>query len=157
MISEFRIEKTKAEAVITLTGGTSVRGRFFVVASSANDWGPERIKDLLNAERGFFPFEVGDGGHARTVLFNRAHVVMVTLSGHEEPQRDPGYASASARAVSVLLSNGTRVNGTLKVYLPHGRDRLSDYARGSESFRYVEAPGKTFIINVAHIVELSEV
>lgn len=90
MISEFRVEKTKADAVITLSDGVAVRGRFFVVASTANDWGPERIKDLLNAEPGFFPFEVGDAGHSRTVLFNRRHVVMVTLAGHEEPARDPG-------------------------------------------------------------------
>jgi hypothetical protein len=26
----------------------------------------------------------------------------------------------------------------------------------NEQFRYLEAPGKTFIVNAAHIVELSE-
>jgi hypothetical protein len=156
MISEFRIEKTKTDAVLTLSEGGSVRGRFFVVSSMANDWGPERVKDLLNAESGFFPFEVGDVGRPRTVLFNRAHVVMVTLAGHEEPQRDPGYSAATTRSVSVLLSNGTRVTGFVKIFLPQGRDRLSDYARGNEGFRYLESPGKTFIVNVSHIVELSE-
>jgi hypothetical protein len=156
MISEFRIEKTKTDAVLTLSEGGSVRGRFFVVSSTANDWGPERVKDLLNAESGFFPFEVGDVGRPRTVLFNRAHVVMVTLAGHEEPQRDPGYSAATTRSVSVLLSNGTRVTGFVKIFLPQGRDRLSDYARGNEGFRYLESPGKTFIVNVSHIVELSE-
>jgi hypothetical protein len=156
MISEFRIEKTKADAVLTLSGGVSVRGRFFVVASRANDWGPERVKDLLNAEPGFFPFEVGEVGRPRTVLFNRPHLIMVTLAGHDEPQRDPGYTDASTRSVSVSLSNGTRVTGVVKIYLPQGRDRLSDYARVNEQFRYLEAPGKTFIINAAHIVELSE-
>ena len=156
MISEYRIEKSKADAVLTLSDGVLVRGRFFVTASSANDWGPERVKDLLNAEPGFFPFEVGDAGRHRAVLFNRAHVVMVTLAGHEEPRRDPGYSDATTRSVSVLLTNGTRVTGFVKLYLPQGRDRLSDYARGTENFRYLEAPGKTFILNVAHIVELSE-
>jgi len=156
MISEFRVEKTKADAVITLSDGVSVRGRFFVVASTANDWGPERIKDLLNAESGFFPFEVGDAGHSRTVLFNRRHVVMVTLAGHDEPARDPGYEDATTKSINVLLSNGTRVTGVVKLYLPQGRDRLSDYARTGEAFRYLEAPGKTFIVNLRHVVELSE-
>ena len=48
MISEFRIEKTKADAVLTLSGGVSVRGRLFVVASTANHLGPERVKDIVN-------------------------------------------------------------------------------------------------------------
>jgi hypothetical protein len=82
---------------------------------------------------------------------------MVTLVGHDEPQLDPGYAVAATRSVSLLLSNGTRVTGIVKVYSPQGRDRLSDYARGGETFRYLEAPGKTFIVNFAHVLELSEV
>jgi hypothetical protein len=39
---------------------------------------------------------------------------------------------------------------------PRGRDRLSDFARSGESFRYIEIPGATLIVNVAHIIELSE-
>jgi hypothetical protein len=46
----------------------------------------------------------------------------------------------------------------VRVYRPEGRDRLSDWARQPEHFRYVETPDDTtLIINVAHIIEVSEV
>jgi hypothetical protein len=155
-VSEFRVEKGKADAVLTLADGSTVRGRFFVAASSATGDGPERVKDLLTAESGFFPFEVSDAGAARTLLYNRAHVIMVELAGDDEPRRNPGYDIAQQRSVSLLLSNGARMPGTVRVYRPRGRDRLSDFARSDETFRYVEIPGATLIVNVAHIIELSE-
>ena len=155
-MSEFRVEKARADAVLTLSDGTSVHGCFFVAGSSATHEGPERVKDVLTSESGFFPFEVGDAGGDRTVLYNRAHVIMAKLATDDEPRRDPGYEVATQRSVSVLLSSGSRVLGTVRVYRPPGRDRLSDFARSPETFRYVEIPGGTLIVNVAHIIEISE-
>lgn len=155
-MSEFRVEKDRAGAVLTLADGSSVRGSFFVAGSSASSKGPERVKDLLTAEAGFFPFEVADEGGPRALLYNRAHLVMVELTGDDEPRRETGYEVATRRSVSLLLSNGARVHGAVRVHRPRGRDRLSDFARLDESFRYLEVPGATLIINVAHIVELSE-
>ena len=64
---------------------------------------------------------------------------------------------ARRRVVSILLSNGQRVDGAVRVYRPEGRDRLSDWTRQPETFRYVETGDATFIVNAAHIVEVSEV
>lgn len=155
-MSEFRVEKGKADAILTLADGSTVHGRFFVAVSSAMGGGPERVKDLLTGETGFFPFEVGEAGAERTLLYNRAHVVMVQLTGDDEPRRNPGYEIAPRRSVSLLLSNGARVPGTVRVYRPQGRDRLSDFARSNETFRYIEIPGATLIVNVAHVIELSD-
>jgi hypothetical protein len=59
--------------------------------------------------------------------------------------------------VSILLSTGERVAGAIRVYRPEGRDRLSDWARQADIFRYVEDADRTLIINAAHIVEVIEV
>ena len=155
-MSEFRVEKGKAGAILTLSGGSIVRGCFFVASSSATMTGPERVKDLLTGETDFFPFEIVDAGQPRTRLYNRAHVVMAELVDADEPRRDPGYEVATRRSVSLRLSNGAHLQGTVLVHRPHGRDRLSDFARSNEPFRYLEVPGATLIINVSHIVELSE-
>lgn len=155
-MSEFRVEKAKADAVLTLSNGTSVHGCFFVAGASATHYGPERVKDVLTNETGFFPFELAGADGERTVLYNRAHVVMVKLMTDHEPRADPGFEVATPRLVSVLLSGGTRIIGTVRVYRPQGHDRLSDYIRSSEMFRYVEIPDGTLIINVAHIIEISE-
>jgi hypothetical protein len=154
--SEFRIEKRRTDGLVRLSSGQSVQGCFFIAGGSARHDGPERVWDLLNSETGFFPFEVHGTGSARTVLFNRDHVVTVTLEDNEA-SRDPGYAVATRRAVTMLLSTGDHLRGAVRVYRPEGRDRLSDWARQTEVFRYVETEEKTLIVNSAHIVEISEV
>ena len=153
-MSEFRFEKQRLSATLTLAPGTSVSGSFFVAAQTSNHDGAERIGDLLNGQAGFFPFELRDG---TTVLYNRAHLVAVALDpGVSEAERDPGYDVATQRNVGMLLSTGMRVKGRVAVYAPPGRDRLSDYARAPEVFRYVVTLKNTLIINAAHIVELTE-
>ncbi len=160
-MSEFRIEKRRASAHLTLATGATIRGSFFLAASSASGAGPERIADLLNAEQGFFPFELPPSGGARehTVLFNRTQLVSVTLEGPEaaEVQLEPGYSVATERRVRMLLSDARTIDGCVRVYRPTGRDRLSDYARGGQLFRYVETAGGTIIVNTGHIVELREI
>jgi hypothetical protein len=155
-VSEFRIEKRRAQAALTLTTGTTVTGCFFLAGSSATHAGPERVADLLNAETGFFPFEM----HANspyTVLYNRGQIVMVRLLEETiEAELDPGYNVATERDVHMLLSNGETIEGKVRVYRPSGRDRLSDYTRAPESFRYVETAGGLVIVNALHIVELRE-
>ena len=56
----------------------------------------------------------------------------------------------------MLMSNGTRLHGAVRVFRPHGRDRLSDFTRAAETFRYLEAEHATYIINIHHLVELKE-
>ena len=155
-ISQFRVEKLRTEATLTLSNGTSVRGCFFVAGSSRTHAGPERIKDVLNGETGFFPFEVAESGRSSTILYNRDHVVMVELADTGEAHIDPGYDVATVRSVSMLLSSGARLRGAVRVYRPQGRDRLSDFARAAETFRYLEAERATYLINVRYVVELAE-
>jgi hypothetical protein len=156
-VSEFRVEKRRAEAVLTLTTGATVRGCFFLAGSRANQVGPERVADLLNGETGFFPFELQAQATPHTVLYNRSQVVLVTLVENAvEATLDPGYSVATEREVQMLLSSGRIIAGNVRVYRPAGRDRLSDYARLPEAFRYVETADATVIVNCAHIVELRE-
>ena len=156
-MSEFRIEKRRAEAALTLTTGTTVQGCFFLSGSSASHSGPERVADLLNGETGFFPFELHTGSAPHTVLYNRTQLILVTLLDETiEAQLDPGYSVATERAIRILLSNGRAVQGRVRVYRPAGRDRLSDYARAPDLFRYVETEDGTVIVNADHIVELRE-
>ena len=155
-MSDYRVEKRRAGAELTLTTGLKVRGSFFLAGSSATHFGPERIADLLNAEAGFFPFAVESRG-ADTALYNREQLVSVRLlESTGEARLDPGYELATERGVAMLLTNGESICGAVRVYRPAGRDRLSDYARSGDMFRYVETPGATFIVNSAHIVELKE-
>lgn len=156
-MSQFRVEKRRAEADVTLATGAVVRGAFFLAGSAPRRDGPERVADLLNAEPGFFPFETASPDRA-TLLINRAHVVCVRLLERaDEAQLDPGYAIATVRRVQMVLTTGATLTGVVRVYWPQGRDRLSDYARSADAFRYLESPEGTFVVNTAHVVNLSEI
>ncbi len=153
--SEFRVEKRRVEATLTLANGQIARGYFFVSGSGPLGEPLERVGQLLNAEGRFFPFERTDEGAAKTSLYNRAQVVVVALQNNEATLV-PGYEVAAARAVSLLLSDGRRIEGSVRVYRPEGRDRVSDWARAPEVFRYLETAQATLLVNVAHIVEVRE-
>jgi hypothetical protein len=156
-MSQFRVEKRRADAELTLSTGATLRGSFFLAGSTPTQVGPERIADLLNGETGFFPFDSAAGAERGTVVINRAHVVAVRLlEPVAEAQDDPGYAVATERHVAMTLANGTRLEGSVRVYCPQGHDRLSDWARSCEVFRYLETAQTTFIVNSAHIVEVRE-
>jgi hypothetical protein len=154
MSSEFRVEKRREAAEVTLVSGTTVSGVFFLASFSQLHSGPERVGDVLNLEPGFFPFECG----GELSLINRAHVLKVALPPQMiESQLDAGYDVATRRHIKVLLTTGEAITGHVVVFLPPGRDRLSDYAQIEEPFRYVELADRTLLINSAHIVALTEV
>jgi hypothetical protein len=155
-LSEFRVEKSRAKATLTLSNGTTVHGCFFLSGQSRTHAGPEGVRDVLNGETGFFPFDAGMPDNSTTVLYNRDHLVLVELQDKDEPRRDPGYDVALEKIVTMLMSNGMRLRGAVRVFRPHGSDRLSDFARAPESFRYLEAENATYIINVRHLIELVE-
>jgi hypothetical protein len=154
--SDLRVEKLRVTAALTLSNGTAVHGCFFISGNSRTHPGPESVRDLLNSETGFFPFDAGRPDSATTILYNRDHLVFVEIQDKDEPRRDPGYDVAIEKIVTILMSNGTRLHGAVRVFRPHGSDRLSDFARAQETFRYLEAENATYIINVHHVVELAE-
>jgi hypothetical protein len=153
-MSQFKVEKNRVPASLSLATGQTVTGCFFVLGSLNNAVGYERIGDVLNAEDGFFPFQRDDG---TTAQYNRAHVVLVRLPGGlDEEALEPGYDVAQRRHVVITLSTGARIDGIVTVYGQAGHDRLSDYARNARHFRYVVTPFGSVIVNADHIVEVIE-
>jgi hypothetical protein len=153
-MSQFKVDKDRVAASLTLATGQTVTGCFFVIGSLNNAVGRERIGDLLNAEDGFFPFQRDDGA---TAQYNRAHVVFVRLpAGVDEEALEPGYDAAQRRRVIMTLSTGARIEGMVSVYGPVGYHRLSDYTRRARHFRYVVTPFGSVIVNADHIVEVIE-
>ena len=51
--------------------------------------------------------------------------------------------------ISLGLSNGLRISGAVRIYMPEGRDRVSDWARHPDRFRYIESGDQTLLVNVA--------
>lgn len=155
-MADYRVEKERREATLMLSNGLSVHGCVFLSPESATGRRREGIKEVLNSENGFFPFEVREHGTPHTALYHREHVVFLTIPPGEESSEEPGYDVATTQSVAILLADGRRLNGRVRMYCPPGRDRLSDYARSPEVFRYLECHDCTYIVNTRHVVELRE-
>lgn len=153
--TSLRIEKQRSQAEVSLATGEIAHGHFFTSARSALHAGPERIGDLLNGDSDFIPFERHADGDRQTVIYNRAHVISVSVSP-DEPRQEPGYGVAARHAVSMLLSNGRRLAGSIRVYQPDGYHRLSDWSKSRDHFHYLETETATLLINREHVVEMSE-
>ena len=152
-MSQFKVQKHQVAASLVLSTGAMRHGCFFVFTSMSHG-GPERVGDLLNGASGFCPFQHGDGV---TGQYHRNHLVMVTLpAGNSEEEFDPGFAVSQRREVSLMLSTGTAIDGTVLVSGPAGQERLSDFTRASKQFWYVLTGRGTVIVNSDHIVELVE-
>ena len=152
-MSQFKVLKQQVAASLILSTGAIRHGCFFVVTSMTHG-GSERVGDLLNSASGFFPFQHDDG---TTGQYNRNHLVMVMLpEGIAEEESEPGFVVSLRRAVSVLLSTGTSIDGTVLVSDTAGHERLSDFARASKRFWYILTSRGTVVVNSEHIVELIE-
>ena len=153
--SEFRYEKHRADAVVTLVTAGKYQGCFFTAAGSARRDGAERIGDLLNSETGFFPFQI-DRRRRRADRPLQPRSCDRGAVMDDEARRDPGYAVATRRS-SRSAFHGQRVDGEVRVYRPEGRDRLSDWTRQPESSATSRPTDATYIVNAVHIVEVTEV
>ena len=152
-MSQFRVEKRRAEAELTLATGATLHGSFFLAASTPTQVGPERVADLLNAETGFFPFDSvvvprpeRSSSTARTSSpcgcssRSRKRSSRPDTGRDGAPRRDDACQRHAARGVGArLLSEGTRPV-----------ERLGAIRR---VFRYLETARHTFIVNTAHVVE----
>jgi hypothetical protein len=154
-MTDFRVEKRRAPAVVTLATGATVKGSFFLAETAQTRTGGERVGDLLNASTGFFPFELMQGAHGapQVVLLNRAHVVVVHLPAPEVAE-DASYSAAAHKTASMLLSTGELISGVVPVVRPPGHDRLSDYAGTHEPFRYLSTGDRALIVNFSHVVQI---
>lgn len=154
--SNLRFEKHRAPARVTLTGGGRYDGCFFVAGGAARHDGPERVADLLESAEGFVPFETTGAGGTETRVVNPTHIVAIAL-GDDEASRDPAYVIGRRQPVAVRLSTGDLLIGVIRVTRPEGHDRLSDWTRQPDRFRYVETSDALMLVNSAHIVEVAEI
>lgn len=149
------MDKRRVQATLTLGSGRTVQGAFFLGDTTLAGDGPERVDTLLNQTTGFCPFERQEERDRRVVLHNVDHIALVTLF-NDEAREVPGYEVARVRSVALLLTTGARVEGRIRVYQPEGRNRVSDWSQEPLAFRYLETGEGTLLVNINHVVEVSE-
>ena len=121
-MSEYRIDKTRTAALLTLAGPRTVAGDLFVQPYTSRRSGPELPQDILNNSDAFFPFALESG---ETVMISKDHLVEahVETNGLADELAAAGMPAAK---VELSLSGGVSRVGTLYLEAPRERPRLLD-------------------------------
>jgi hypothetical protein len=150
--NEFFIEKRRLPVEVELVSGERLGGDLFIQSS----WrGPSILEDApeyMNANEPFFPLQLADGS---TRLIARRHVLVLKApppdyERNEEQLGDPV-------TVSIQMSNGSTIRGTLFVEAMSPRARVLDYLnRVHDAFLILHDSSGDLVVNRSHIISLVE-
>jgi hypothetical protein len=138
------------------TDGVRVSGSLYLVAASYTRGRPEEVADLLNDDRTFVPFAGHDPAERPGVL-HKGHIVRVHTAAPAaaDPQdAPPSPRSDGAEACTLLLDDGTWLEGRLCVDTPLASSRLVDKLNLASRFVPVLADDGIVFVNRDHVIRV---
>lgn len=152
-MSELRVPKRTVEVEVSLPHiGTRGMALFLSEFAATHD-GAESVADMLNGPEDFFPALDLELGQMTAV---RRSAVCAVRMGPKDELTDPSELAVPLQVkVSVLLSDGQRVTGTLSYLMPAERSRPIDFLNddGPHFFPLFAEP-QVILINRRQIVRL---
>jgi hypothetical protein len=149
----FRVSKRPVPVRVRLSTGRQITAHLQCAEQAHGHHGRERVKDVLNAEDPVVP--LWSEGPAACTLVNKRFIEMVELL--EPDVVDPQEPDLSNhREVSVLMSSGTGIRGTLYISTPPGQSRTLDFLNRGERFFYLDTEHGMTIVHLEHVVTVSD-
>ena len=141
---------------VLVTTGEHIIGSVFVpqAVQLAND--ADDVMLLLNDERRFVPLAV-TGKKDGPFVLSKAHIVRVriALSEGETFDRVSGATPIDSPTSTLLLVDGSVLEGTLAVITPLSLSRLVDKLNFADHFLSVVSPGAIDFVQKSHVVHVS--
>jgi hypothetical protein len=149
----FRVVKRPVPVRVRLSTGRQISAHLHLAEHAHGHHGRERVKDVLNSEDDVIP--LWSEGPAACTLVNKRFIELVELL--EPDLIDPQEPDLSShREVSVLLSSGTGLRGTLLISTPPGQNRTLDFLNRGERFFYLGTEHGMSIVHLEHVVTVSD-
>jgi CheY-like chemotaxis protein len=143
-----------ARATFWTEDKASFEGTLFLHLSAESHDGPETVLDRLNKPDLFMVLGVADDNPV--VILNKAQILRVDLPA-EAGQHEAGdlFPVADVEHVRVRLINGDRLDGTVRVEGPVGRQRLSDLLNAQPAFVPLQGPARLHLLQKRFISRVS--
>ncbi|PLY01006.1 MAG: hypothetical protein C0623_06340 [Desulfuromonas sp.] len=149
-MSEYQVEKQRAEVTIYLTDGEERQGVLFLSPFSSLHSGPQTLVEFLHEEEPFVPFIRSDDSFR---LLNKRHISHVRYQPQESDQPKIG----TEVKVSITFINGKELAGTAVLETPEGKGRLLDFLNGKPGYFSLDCgDGEFYLVNPRVIVEISD-
>lgn len=150
-MSEFRIEKVRRCAVVTLAGGGTVQGDFFLQPTARYRVGPQHPAELFEEPDPFLPLAIAAD---QLVFIAKAQVIRVQFAADPADTEVGGVEEAS---VDVTCTDGSVASGQLRLETRADRPRLLDYLNGeTQQFLTLHSPDGILLINRRQIVQVRQ-
>ena len=155
-MQEFQIPTRPIPVDVLVTTGEHICGSIYVPHSGHQPNDADDVMLLLNDERRFVPLAVTEKKSGPFVL-SKAHIVRVRiqLSEGEAQDRVSGSAPTDSPTSTLLLVDGSVLEGTLAVITPPSLSRLVDKLNFADLFLSVVSNGEIDFVQKSHVVHVS--
>jgi hypothetical protein len=150
-MSEYRIEKVRRHVSLALSGVGTLKGDIFLQPSARYRAGPQDPAELFNEPEAFIPF-VTDADDL--ILLAKERVAWVQFDDEDSDTSPDGTPGTS---VEVVLTDGSRLDGELRLDTRSDRSRLVDFMNGGhQRFLSLRSPAAICLVNWREIAQVRE-
>ena len=141
---------------ILVTTGPLISGSLYVPESPQRTHDADEVINLLNDERSFVPLAV-TGKKGGPFVLSKAHIVRVRLPllEGEALDRTSESAPSDSSTSTLLLVDGSVLEGTLLVVTPPNLSRLLDKLNAADLFLSVVSTEAIDFVQRSHVVHVS--
>lgn len=147
-MSLYRVDKREQPIALYLSDKVVQQGIVFLSPFASTHSGEETLLDLLREKEPFFPFRDQEG---RFLLVNKNAVTHVAFRA-SQPQTPPWGTPLKVR---ITFFGGERIEGTIILNMPDGKNRLLDYINAAPGFFALEGDDVQYVANGNLVREIS--
>jgi len=149
-MSEYQVEKQRAEVTIYLVDGQERAGVLFLSPLSSTHSGPQTLIELLHEEDPFVPFLRHDH---EFFLLNKKQISHVRY----QPVASDTPVLGEPAKVTITFVNGKQLSGTTLLQTPEGKGRMQDFLNGKPGYFSLDCGGDEFyLVNPRVIIEVAD-
>ena len=155
-MGELRVPTRAILVDVLVTTGAHISGSMYVPDSPNQNNDADEVMHLLNDERSFVPLAVS-GQKGGPFVLSKAHIVRVRLPllEGEALDRTSESAPSDSSTSTLLLVDGSVLEGTLAVVTPPHLSRLLDKLNAADLFLSVVSTEAIDFVQRSHVVHVS--
>lgn len=149
-MSEYQVEKIRAEVTIHLVDGQERSGVLFLSPFSPTRSGPQTLVELLHEPEPFVPFLRSDKAFK---LLNKKQISHVRYT----PGTDDDLPIGATIDVEITFINSKTLTGRTVLQTPEGKGRLLDYMNSRPGYFSLDCGDNGhYLVNPRVIVEIAD-
>lgn len=140
---DFAVPKERQQVTVHLLGGETLAGNIFLEYKPEAVTAYQKVASFLEDPLAFFPLA---GGGGKPQIIAKANLKMLEM---EYPEDESSFSLKRIENVTIVLADGSRIDGLLMADVPEEKDRLSDCLNLPERFLSLRISGKILFLNKA--------